>query len=154
MKYKLLPRGNSAAISNTQRIQKLCMDHLIKNQTLAKTRQLRRPKQLTSLRRLKLPSDHLMILLMMTMTSSQKRNQNQSLKSHELISSLQHVKCCMMMVYDMMVQFVGLSTVKQNVCGNTRFLFLMGRQLSSFLMPKSHELISSLQHVKCFMMMV
>ena len=31
----------------------------------------------------------------------------------------------------MMVEFVGLSTVKQKVCGNTRFLFLMGRQLSS-----------------------
>ena len=72
MKYNLLQRGNSTAISSTQRTQKLCMDHLIKNQTLAKTRQLRRPKQLTSLRRLKLPSDHLMILLMMTMTSSQK----------------------------------------------------------------------------------
>ena len=51
------------------------------NQTLAKTMQLRRPKHATSLRRLKLPSDHL-ILLMMTMTSSQKRNRNQSLKSH------------------------------------------------------------------------
>ena len=47
-------------------------------------------------------------------------------KSHELISSLQHVKCFMMMMYGMMVEFVGLSTVKQKVCGNTRFLFLMG----------------------------
>ena len=38
--------------------------------------------------------------------SSQKRNWNQSVKSHELISSLQDVKC-----FTMMVQYVGLSTV-------------------------------------------
>ena len=59
-----------------------------------------------------------------------------SLKSHKLISYLQHVKCFMMMVWGMMGQYVGLSTVKQNVCGNTKCLFLMGRQLSSRLMIK------------------
>ena len=55
MKYKLLPRGNSTAISNTQKTQKHYMDHLIKNLTLAKIRQLRRTKQL--IRRLNLPID-------------------------------------------------------------------------------------------------
>ena len=59
---------------------------------------------------------------------------NQSLKRHKLIFSLQHVKYFMMIGYGMMVQFVGLNTVKQKVSGNTRFLFLMGRQLSSHLM--------------------
>ena len=99
------------------------------SQTLAKIRQLGRPKQQEN----KLLSDHLMILLMTTIISNQKRNWNQSLKSYKLISSLQHLKCLMIMVHGMMVQYVGLSTVKQKVHGNTRFLFSDEGKLSSRL---------------------
>ena len=61
-------------------------------------------------------------------------NDFQPKKKPKSVSQKPHVKCFMMMVYGMMVQFVGFNTVKQKVCGNTRFLFLMGRQLSSLLM--------------------